>query len=1046
MTVADIPNDARATLFWEAFISFGGDNTLGEAQLAYIIEALTEQQQSDRQVDVDLGEIAWSFESLGLEHARRGINERDLIAYFSRSFQARSSMGALGQELGIEDIWLLIASGVASQNHPQLRQLLRENIWVQALEAVTVQTWEDRLLLDSTKAVYYLCRKHGGWQDIDSALAALRSLVEAQAENESRLNEAGSLQDDASKSRLLGLYHLAEGLTVLGGYLRTGLPASAASTVERHAEHCRYLLGQCGRESLSRVGAAAALVLPLLIRSSIWHSTTRLSEAARKFAEALAGGDASTPVLELWWAQREALAHHLLDPYRVAVSVQMPTSAGKTLLAEFSIIQALALNPSKPVAYLVPTRALVNQITRRLKRDLLGARVENRPVRVESAVPVFELDPTEDHFLSHRPDVIVTTPEKLDLLVRAGHTCVQGLSLVVVDEAHHISEPSRGPRLELLLATLKRERGVTCRYLLLTPFLPNAEQLSQWLGDDAHAAIRLDWRPSLQVRAIGKWKKQRGKFRDTLQLVPAVTQPSVWSGVEIDLGETRSPAASRTRSQVSASLAVSLASKGSETLVLTRGAGTAERRALQIAEMMDEPQALSDDLSRVIDYVRGELGDSYPLLKTLRRRVAFHHAGMPPDVRALVELLIDRGDVKVVTGTTTLAQGVDFPLSAVIIEMLKVPQGRGKEYRALLYSEFWNIAGRAGRALRDRVGAVIWPIASTAEGRQFNEYLAGEASAVVSALADAVVALDDAASQYDLALVRNSPALSHFLQFLAHALRVGGYDRASAEVEDILRTSLVFHNLRQDDPDAAERLVRWSRGFFTANRDRQLLDVADATGLSLPSVGLLAGTATPEMQSPSFWNPDHLFGEDLAALTDIVSILAEVPEMSLGLTDQPGGLNAGRVAGLLRDWVNGETLPNMARKCFPARPLDEAVRDVGKYVFRDLTGQMPWGLGALQLVTMRESAGAGEADLTAARRVPAMAFYGVRSSGAVALRMVGVPRMAAEHLGNEAPSFDSFDDARAWLASRPSSSWTIAGEDSRVSGETLRRIWSLVAQ
>jgi replicative superfamily II helicase len=115
------------------------------------------------------------------------------------------------------------------------------------------------------------------------------------------------------------------------------------------------------------------------------------------------------PVLELWWSQREALAQNLLDPYKRAISIQMPTSAGKTLLAEFAIVQSLALNPASSIAYVVPTRALVAQITRRLRADLEGVRLGERAPRVETAVPVFELDPTEDMLLRERPEILVTT-------------------------------------------------------------------------------------------------------------------------------------------------------------------------------------------------------------------------------------------------------------------------------------------------------------------------------------------------------------------------------------------------------------------------------------------------------------------------------------------------------------------------------------------------------------------------------------------------------------------------------------------------------------
>jgi replicative superfamily II helicase len=69
----------------------------------------------------------------------------------------------------------------------------------------------------------------------------------------------------------------------------------------------------------------------------------------------------------------------------------MPTSSGKTLLAEFRILQAINSFPGCWIAYLVPTRALVNQIALRLRRDLEPLRLT-----VESAAPVQEVDVFEE--------------------------------------------------------------------------------------------------------------------------------------------------------------------------------------------------------------------------------------------------------------------------------------------------------------------------------------------------------------------------------------------------------------------------------------------------------------------------------------------------------------------------------------------------------------------------------------------------------------------------------------------------------------------------
>jgi superfamily II helicase len=101
---------------------------------------------------------------------------------------------------------------------------------------------------------------------------------------------------------------------------------------------------------------------------------------------------------------------------------------------------------------------------------------------------VLEVDALEAGLLTTRDEttafrVLVTTPEKLDLLLRGGweQTIGRPLTLVVVDEAHNIGHGERGIKLELLLATINRE----CRnaqFLLLTPFIPNAGEVAKWLG------------------------------------------------------------------------------------------------------------------------------------------------------------------------------------------------------------------------------------------------------------------------------------------------------------------------------------------------------------------------------------------------------------------------------------------------------------------------------------------------------------------------------------------------------------------------------------
>ncbi|WP_419638261.1 DEAD/DEAH box helicase, partial [Thiolapillus sp.] len=103
-----------------------------------------------------------------------------------------------------------------------------------------------------------------------------------------------------------------------------------------------------------------------------------------------------------------------------AIVIDMPTSGGKTLLAQFRILQALNQFdvPDAPgwVAYVAPTRALSAQITRRLRRDF-----EPIGLRVEQLSGAIEVDAFEEELLTDQEkpfDVLVATPEKLSLVIR----------------------------------------------------------------------------------------------------------------------------------------------------------------------------------------------------------------------------------------------------------------------------------------------------------------------------------------------------------------------------------------------------------------------------------------------------------------------------------------------------------------------------------------------------------------------------------------------------------------------------------------------------
>jgi hypothetical protein len=907
-------------------------------------------------------------------------------------------------------------------------------------DPVASESWARTVMSTIVQAVVLLTRKADGWNDVDRALDALNRLRRLQEQREQVfLDEQGDNEVGAAFA-LVAAYHTAQLITLVGDYLITGEAALEGLLVrlDRHHDKAQIACQASGDADLVRVADLTWVAGRELARNSIWAHALGLGDEVARFARILAARGRPNPVLELWPSQQEAFARNILDPYRRAVLVEMPTSAGKTLLAKFAIVQTKNLQREGTVAYTVPTRALVNQLTADLRADLglLG-------LTVEPTVSAFELDPAEDALLSNPPDVLVTTPEKLDLLLRRSHPAVSSLAMVVVDEAHNLADGARGARLELVLATVRRDRpGV--RFLLLSPFVPKADDLVVWLGGDRYLPpIVVDWKPGRRVVGVVQ-VTGRGKHRElSIETLDAADNADVSPGKVVRLGQVTGAA---TTIKTVSRLAARHLNRRGNTLVLCWGPASAMKRAAEIAPDYEEI-AGSGLREMVRHYVDAELGDGNTLSYLLRRGVAYHHSGLSHDTRWLIETLVKRGEVHTICGTTTLAQGVNFPISNVLIEDRR--KGRAG---TLTYADFWNIAGRAGRTLLDDVGVVAFPVANRDQRARWQTFLRGEAKEISSQLAEIIARVDEIGSKFDLDIISRVPALSDFLQFLAHALRVGGYHASSQDVEDLLRSSLVYHQHRRTDPIGTAKLVRLCRSYLEqVSRQPGVVALSDHTGFSTPSVFKLLAhrRQDPSLVDPNGWDPEILFrSSDEQPLAARIRAIGDVPEVRLG-SERAGSFNPQRIARILRGWVNGVGVAELAAEYGAAGPdIDKQVAEFAGYLYGTLLGRASWGLGALATVCLggdSEEAAASVPD--AARYLPSMVFFGVGEPEAVWLRMAGAPRLVAPGLATlwrarmSGAIPESLDSLRRWVDALDDAAWAQVVPPGPLKAREMRLLW-----
>ncbi len=1060
-----------------AFIKRAGQTALARS-IAYEVNPDIEQPNPER-----LPRLAFTYETQAIaayqrEQARKKPEkEPESRSYFDNAFMCWRSLLNLStsqnghdgthvpaqaitivsQELRGEPIsphltlaFRLAVSGLHAEKPAETRFELKRF----SLDKTETDDWKALVTDNIFSAFVRFTRKAGGWEDIDRALESIQSLRRLQSEFEDRYLNSLMGEDKQTRAaiELVGLYHLAQFLTLTGDYLRDGEDSitKVNTQLDRHRDRATTAFETARSQLYLHLANLLWVGCRKLTHNSIWTHVPSLGEAAQRFARLLSEHGRPNPVLELWPSQQEAFRKNLLDPYRRAILVEMPTSAGKTLLAKFAIVQTRALNPNGTIAYIVPTRALVNQVTLDLRSDFVGL-----DIRVEQAVPAFELDPTEDQLLQQAPNILVTTPEKLDFLVRKDHVAVRELSLVIADEAHNIADSSRGPRLELLLGTIKRDKA-GARFLLLSPFMPGNQELVLWLGEDrALDPIIVNWRPSRRMVGGVRFRSKKGQKNLFFETLDAADNADVAEGFKILLSPGTDDEKD-TVGNITGSSVRALKSRGS-VLVLCTGPGTAMKRARQIAgDLPARPRALLVD--SVCRFINAELGYNSGLGDCLERGVAYHHAGLSFESRFLIEQLIKLKHVDVICGTTTLAQGVNFPITTVIVETLK------KGDTDLTYQDFWNIAGRAGRTLIDSLGVVAFPINTASKLRKVEEFLKGESTEIASQLATLLTQIDAIGERFTVQVMSRFPQLSALLQFLAHAMRVSDNDNLADEVEDLLRDSLIYHQVRDRDDEGLRRLMQISRAYLESIKgNKGFLALADQTGFATPSVLKVLGATRgdTELNTPENWAPKRLFGDDIDPLLHRIQAIAELPEINLGAGETPP-FDARRVAGIIRDWVNGRSLKELADEHFPtaapggddedeeAGGADEETRvsNFSRYLFGKLLGRASWGIGALEGICLAGREAGQEDDIA---YVPSMVFFGVKKKEAIWLRMVGVPRIAAEGLGSlwqqqlgEPPN--SYDGIRNWVSGLSDDEWRGSiPPHSGLTSDDMRLLWRTFA-
>ncbi|MBN2567735.1 DEAD/DEAH box helicase [Candidatus Woesearchaeota archaeon] len=375
-----------------------------------------------------------------------------------------------------------------------------------------------------------------------------------------------------------------------------------------------------------------------------------------------------------------------------SVLVSAPTGSGKTLIADYIIDKYL--QEGKRVIYTAPIKALSNQKFRDF-REQYG----------DAAIGLITGDIVENP----KAQVIIMTTEVYRNMAIIKDKVLDDVAYCIMDEIHYISDFERGHIWEESII-FSHDR---IRFLFLSATIPNAEEFAAWVQKTKGHTVSIvhhTHRPVPLVR----------RFYDAelgITTLQAIAERKKLDGYP-DHRSLRGRHGRHRRQRIPAP----------DTMTLIRDLSRRGKLpCIYFVFSRQKTQAFAEELKRKDDFLGREekarmaslvarkfdgvspevagLPSARLLRECLAKGIAFHHAGLLPDIKHIVETLFAEGLVKVLFATETFAVGINYPAKTVCIDSMRKYTGQG--FRFMTSKEYFQISGRAGRRGMDKEGLSV---------------------------------------------------------------------------------------------------------------------------------------------------------------------------------------------------------------------------------------------------------------------------------------------------------------------------------------------------
>ncbi|WP_260989754.1 DEAD/DEAH box helicase [Paenibacillus xylanexedens] len=364
------------------------------------------------------------------------------------------------------------------------------------------------------------------------------------------------------------------------------------------------------------------------------------------------------------------------------VSVSAPTSAGKSFVFLKILLDRVIEEPGSTAIYIVPTRALIRQVMNDILLHIKEFDLKGVNVSCSSETEVLIKN-------NERSNILVLTQERLYHLcadIDSSHNLKT--KIIIIDEAQNIQSGGRGVLLENSIK-FAQTLWPQAKIVFSSPLVENPEKL-------------------LETFEIANGIEEKEKFplvRQNLIKVDVKADKlvikTVFDEEELEIGSLDFAQDGTADYKLLADVALAL--WNNQTSIIYASEPMRSTDVIRAIAFNGGFQRLyNEKLDEFADFIEEYISNNYELANFIRRGLAFHFGSLPPIIRSGIEDLFKSGDLKIVSCTSTLLEGMNMPAKNIFVH--KPEKGSNEPMDKL---NFWNLAGRAGRMGNDFSGNII---------------------------------------------------------------------------------------------------------------------------------------------------------------------------------------------------------------------------------------------------------------------------------------------------------------------------------------------------